>query len=457
MTGGYPDEKPLDNIWIYHPENDSWKAGPKIPKERLRGSAGVVLYSDKIYIAGGIKFGHSWGTTNYFDSFDPKTGKWEILTDAPHVRDHFSAIVANERLYCIGGRNTSVHHQNNFEAFFDAVIQEVDVYDFQEKKWITLNEPLPVPTAAGGIVSLDNLIIYMGGEGKLSQAYNFTQCYDLSSGKWTFLSPLFFGRHGTNAVVYNNKIYLAAGSPVKGGENLSSIEYFSTDHSWEKLFNGYNLEGWIVKCQEKDKHHNFWKVDNGAILGNSVGSTEHDYVWLQTDKEYKNFELRLKFKVSKISCGNSGVQIRSRYDDQAVMDDPTQKGWLDGPQIDIDPCEPWRIGLVYDETRTIRRWIYPSLKDWEIKEHDSPLKRTIFYWENENYGWNDLTIICNNTCIKTYLNNILVSDFNGSGILNDDAHLSYKVGLNGYIALQIHKNSQIKVWFEDIEIRKLAD
>lgn len=230
MTGGYPKEKPLEHIWIYYPETDQWEKGADIPEARRRGGAGAVVYRDKIYLAGGIKFGHTSGTTNYFDSYDLKTGQWEMLTDAPHIRDHFPAVVGDGKLYCIGGRNTSVHHPDNFSSFFDATIPQIDYYDFKEEKWYTLKDPLPVPTAAGGIVNIDNYLIYIGGEGSQSKAYNHTQCFDINSGKWSQLAPLHTGRHGTGAVLHDNKIYMAAGSPIKGGGKLSTIEVFSLDH-----------------------------------------------------------------------------------------------------------------------------------------------------------------------------------------------------------------------------------
>ena len=44
-----------------------------------------------------------------------------------------------------------------------------------------------------------------------------------------------------------------------------------------------------------------------------MDSDTHNYVWLQTIKEYGDFELRLKFQASRSNKGNSGVQVRSRY------------------------------------------------------------------------------------------------------------------------------------------------
>ncbi|MGQ1783806.1 MULTISPECIES: Kelch repeat-containing protein [unclassified Saccharicrinis] len=227
MTGKYPKETPVENIWEYYPKEDKWVKGPKIPMEYQRGSAGAVLYQDKIYLIGGIEYGHTSGTTNRFDYYDLNTKKWGSLTKAPHLRDHFSAVLFNQKIYCVGGRNTSVHHPDNFTAFFGATIPEVDVYDFATDKWMTLKYNLPVPTAAGGAVQIHNKIIYFGGESGQDKAHNETQCLDLETLKWSQLSPLKIGRHGSTAIYWDNKVYIAAGSPNRGGGNMSSIEVFT--------------------------------------------------------------------------------------------------------------------------------------------------------------------------------------------------------------------------------------
>lgn len=233
-------------------------------------------------------------------------------------------------------------------------------------------------------------------------------------------------------------------------------EFFSVDNDWQKLFNGKNLDGWQVKCQENDKGNAFWSVDDGAIYCNSLGSKDHGYIWLQSEKEYGDFELRLKFKVSRESRGNAGIQIRSRYDEEAIVDgENNQPGWLDGPQADIDPGNPWRNGLIYDETRTEKRWIHPSLPSWKIEEEKHAPGKVIFYHEDQETGWNDMTIVCKGTTIKTYVNNILVSDFDGSGILDNEDHKKLNVGMHGHIALQLHKNSENEIWYKDIEIREI--
>lgn len=227
MTGKYPKEAPLDTIQIYDPQLDKWRQGPGIPEHRRRGGAGTIVYGGKIYLVGGIIDGHTSGTVAWFDEFDPKTGVWRELPDAPRIRDHFPAVVAGGRLYCAGGRNTSYHTPDNFAAFFGAVIPEVDVYDFAKRKWTTLVEKLPVPTAAGGLVEDAGKIYYIGGESAQKPAHGETQVLDIKSGKWELLAPLEQGRHGGGTVKINGRIYIAAGSGNRGGgPELASTEVF---------------------------------------------------------------------------------------------------------------------------------------------------------------------------------------------------------------------------------------
>ncbi|WP_083634340.1 Kelch repeat-containing protein [Saccharicrinis aurantiacus] len=454
MTKGYPKEIPVENIWIYYPNTDKWEKGDAIPKEMQRGGAGASLYKDKIYMTCGIEFGHTSGTHNRFDSYDLKTREWQSLTKAPHVRDHFSSIVVKDKLYCIGGRNSSVHYPNNFNAFFWATERAVDVYDFNKQEWYTIKSPLPYGTAAGALVNIGNSILYMGGEGSQKQAYTNTQCLNIETEQWTQLAPLCIGRHGTGAILYNNDIYIAAGSHVQGGANMNTVEKFSLNHSWKSLFNGHNLDGWSVKCIDADKSKNFWMVKDGILESNSLGTEDHHYIWLQNDEIFGDFELRLKFQASKLNKGNSGVQIRSRYSEKDIVENDV-KGWLDGPQVDIDPNNPWRNGFIYNETRSAKRWIYPDLPDWKISKEEYAPKRVIHYFEGDETGWNDMTIICKGTRIKTIVNNIVVADYDGAATLKDKGHKKLKVGLEGYIALQIHKNSQNNIRFKNIEIREL--
>lgn len=232
-------------------------------------------------------------------------------------------------------------------------------------------------------------------------------------------------------------------------------ELKSNTGQWVALFNGENLDGWEVKAVKEDQQYTFWSVADGAIVVNSMGITSHDYNWLQTKKEYADFELKLKFQSYRASTGNSGVQIRSHYDNESLAVGSNVKGWLDGPQIDIHPSDPWRTGFIYDETRGHQRWIFPDLPDWNIDKATYAPKVVRHYFADESPHWNDLVIICKGNHITTIVNDIIVADYDGTGVLDDSWHQKYGTDKKGFIALQLHKNDQLKIAFKEIAIKAL--
>ncbi len=219
---------------------------------------------------------------------------------------------------------------------------------------------------------------------------------------------------------------------------------------WTPLFNGKDLSGWKVQCQPQDRSKSFWSADQGTILCDSMGRKDHNYVWLLSEGEYGDFELKLKFQVYRSSPGNSGLQFRSRFDPSATG------GWLDGPQVDIHPPEsmPWRTGLIYDETREERRWIFPSLKDSTMEARFKPDQFLLKYAEDGG-AWNEFTLVCRGMQIKTILNGLVRADWNAAGVLDNPAHVKHQVGRQGHLALQLHSGDELRIRFKDILIREL--
>lgn len=215
---------------------------------------------------------------------------------------------------------------------------------------------------------------------------------------------------------------------------------------WTPLFNGHSLEGWRVEGRPADAAMDFWKVDGGAIVCDSRGRPDHDYVWLLTEREFGDFELRLEVQTFPSVPGNSGVQIRSRYDREAQ--------WLDGPQVDIHPPAPWRTGLIYDETRGWKRWIHPMLPDWNIGPAHAPAK---WEWRHAGggSGWNQIHILCQGTRIRTTVNGHVITDRDFAGILDDEHHRARRAGLHGHIALQLHTRDELYIRFRNIAVREL--
>ena len=224
--------------------------------------------------------------------------------------------------------------------------------------------------------------------------------------------------------------------------------------SWISLFNGINLDGWSVMCLTEDQGKEYWKVIDEVIECNSLGDSNHNYIWLMSEREFADFHLKLEFQLFRSSDGNSGVQFRSRYD---MSEGALYGGWLNGPQADIHGPLPARTGLIYDETDGVRRWIYPSLPDWNISPEQFPsttLRTQLVYAEDEPEKWNRMEIICRGMQVETRVNGNRVADFDGEGILNDEFHRAKNVGTRGSIALQLHMNDELKIRYRNIKIRE---
>lgn len=206
----------------------------------------------------------------------------------------------------------------------------------------------------------------------------------------------------------------------------------------------------MIQCQPQDRAKTFWTAADGTIQCDSIGRKDHDHVWLVTDQEFADFEIRLKVQAYKESPGNSGLQFRSRYDTSA------NGGWLDGPQVDINaPADmAWRTGLIYDETREEKRWISPSLKDWNMDPKFKPAYH-VFKYATDGDGWNDITLVCHGTRVKTIVNGVVRTDWDSAGVLDNAAHLKHNVGRVGHFALQLHTGDQLLIRYKDIQVRKL--
>lgn len=174
------------------------------------------------------------------------------------------------------------------------------------------------------------------------------------------------------------------------------------------LFNGNDLDGWVVHGTEK------WYVENGDLICES--GNDKAYGYLSTDKFYKDFELSLEFKQE--ADGNSGVFIRSTFEGTKVT------GW----QAEVAPPNKYTGG------------IYESYgRGWLIKP--APEKDAVLKMDQ----WNTMKIIANGPKITTYLNGVQMI------YLEDE-----KIGAGqGAIALQIHDGGGIKVRWRNIYLKEL--
>jgi len=214
MTGQYPGEVPVEDIYIYNPQKDLWRTDRRIPSDRARGGAGAVLLNKKIFLVCGIKDGHRGDHKKWLDSYDLVTKEWKQLPDAPLERDHFQAAVVNGKIYTLGGR-TTISSDNPFKH----TIGQVNIYDIKSETWSSAPNELPTKRAGNAVHVMDNEVIIMGGESFTQElAHAELEIYDTKSKTWRQFPALSIGRHGTGLVEYQNALYTASGCGKRGGE-----------------------------------------------------------------------------------------------------------------------------------------------------------------------------------------------------------------------------------------------
>jgi len=273
LNGGWPSETPLRHVYIYDPIEDLWTVGPEIPRDRQRGAAGVAVYNDKLYLVCGIVNGHTSGWVAWFDEYDPNTNSWKKMPNAPRARDHFQAAIVGDQLIVSGGRKSGYQGQG-----FEATIAETDIYDFKTGNWRTLQSPSgDIPTQRAGCTAVVNGkdVIYIGGEsGSQKEAHSEVEVLNIENGTWTKLPNLLKGRHGTQAVLFEGNLYIAAGCGNRGGSpELDSFERLPVSgNKMKELPVTQGALGFSTDKLDFGRANPFGKKSFNIELSNAVGS-----------------------------------------------------------------------------------------------------------------------------------------------------------------------------------------
>lgn len=182
---------------------------------------------------------------------------------------------------------------------------------------------------------------------------------------------------------------------------------------WTSLFDGRTFDGWNGSMD-------WFRIEEGAIVGGALDRPIPRNEFLATDKEYGDFEVRLKFKLVGEPT-NAGVQFRSRR----IPDDSEMIGY----QADLG--NGW-WGCLYDESRR-RRML--------VRADETQLDKVL-----DRDGWNEYRIRCEGRRVQLWINDYQTVDYT-----EPDESLEQR----GLIGLQIHAGAPGEAWYKDVKIRSL--
>jgi hypothetical protein len=183
-----------------------------------------------------------------------------------------------------------------------------------------------------------------------------------------------------------------------------------------ELFDGTTFNGW-------EGNMSFFRIENGAIVGGTMKDKIPRNEFLCTPKTYRDFILRLKFKlVGDPARANAGIQFRSRRipNDHEVI----------GYQADLGQNY---YGALYDESR--RRKVLAGPNPDELNK---VLKRD---------DWNDYEIRAEGKRIRLTINGYQTVDY---------TEIDDTIEQDGCICLQIHSGPPSEAWYKNISIQSLT-
>jgi hypothetical protein len=182
------------------------------------------------------------------------------------------------------------------------------------------------------------------------------------------------------------------------------------------LFDGQRFEGWEGDTERA------WRTASGALVGGKLTETVPHNEFLCTTREFGNFDLRLKVKLTGTGFVNGGIQFRSQRCKSPAYE-------MTGYQADMGEGY-W--GSLYDESRRNKTLAHT---------HAAIISRVM-----KPGDWNDYVIRCEDRHIRLWLNGVLTVDYT-----EQDA----SIPLTGLIGLQIHGGGKAEASYRDIAIEEL--
>ncbi|TWT86462.1 sulfatase-like hydrolase/transferase [Neorhodopirellula pilleata] len=200
-----------------------------------------------------------------------------------------------------------------------------------------------------------------------------------------------------------------------------------------QVFNGKNLNGW-----EGDPK--YWSVEDGALTGVTDGSLKMNRFITWTPTTIRNFDLRVKVKVT--AGGNSGIQYRGTSRPDLGLDVVT------GYQCDVVANTPQYNGMLYEEKG---RRILSHTGEKVIVDTDGScwVVGTMPVKEFEPDQWHDYRVLVQGNHHQHWIDGHPTADL-------IDLDPNGRV-LEGVLAVQVHVGPAMKIQYKDFQIKHLPD
>ena len=230
--------------------------------------------------------------------------------------------------------------------------------------------------------------------------------------------------------------------PLRGGFRDSTVPYpvasaavgaRADNDGFVSVFDGKTLRHWTGDPQ-------YWSVEAGALTGKTDGSLKMNRFITWKDSTIRNFDLRVKVKVTE--GGNSGIQYRGTSRPDLGLDIVT------GYQCDVVANNPNYNGMLYEEKG--RRILSHTGEKVIIASDGQPWvvgKMPVKTFAPDE--WHDFRVLVRGNHHEHWIDGHKTAD-----LIDLDPKGR---ALEGVLAVQVHVGPKMKIQYKDFKIKHLPD
>lgn len=226
----YPPESFQNETWRMNIETGEWKK--LSPRHHKAHGFQVIAHENYLYAFGGFAYSSQhkpkWKSLSVVERYNINDDKWEIIGHMPRPRSSYVALKVFNRVYIVGGWNSTPKFDNDFDGTF---FNEIDVFDLANESFETLEEKLPLKRRAFSGVTFNNKLYFLGGISEGANQFSLLDnvtVFDPVTKKFHEETPLPFATFAPAAGVSNNNIYIFGGMFKTG-----KFEYLYVSHIYK--------------------------------------------------------------------------------------------------------------------------------------------------------------------------------------------------------------------------------
>ena len=214
---------------------------------------------------------------------------------------------------------------------------------------------------------------------------------------------------------------------------LNAGEESKPPPGFKSIFNGKDLKGWEGSAK-------YWLVEDGCLTGVADGKLDYNRFIVWRGGKPRNFELRVKVKVS--AGGNSGIQYRSA--ERPELGETVVVGY----QCDVVSNRPEYNGMLYEERG--RRILAHTGEKVVIDVKGQPWIVGEFPLKEFKAGeWHDFRVLVEGNRHQHWIDGHPTVD-----VIDLDEKNRRLVGVLG---VQVHVGPPMKIQYRDFYLKNLSD